>query len=208
VVVLATGSRWVADGTNPFTHAPIPGSEYALTPEAALEAEPRAGERVVVYDCEGYLWGAGLAERYAAAGARVRLVTPFGLAAPYLANTFERLHVQERFDELGVEVETDAFVTAIAPDGCTVVRFTRERLAPADRVVLVTARRSRDSLYRALVADRGEIEAVYAVGDCVAPRQLADAIFDGHRLAREIDSPDPMRPLPYLRERQLLDSSA
>ena len=27
---------------------------------------------------------------------------------------------------------------------------------------------------------------------------------DGHRLAREIDSPDPSRPLPYLRERPLV----
>jgi dimethylamine/trimethylamine dehydrogenase len=38
----------------------------------------------------------------------------------------------------------------------------------------------------------------------VAPRLIADAIFDGHRLAREIDSPDPERPLPYLRERPLM----
>ena len=48
------------------------------------------------------------------------------------------------------------------------------------------------------------IEAVYRIGDCVAPRLIADAIFDGHRLAREIDSPDPARPLPYLRERPLM----
>jgi hypothetical protein len=30
-----------------------------------------------------------------------------------------------------------------------------------------------------------------------------DAIFDGHRLAREIDSPDPAIPLPFIRERRL-----
>jgi len=29
---------------------------------------------------------------------------------------------------------------------------------------------------------------VFAIGDCVAPRLLADCVFDGHRLAREIDS--------------------
>ena len=41
------------------------------------------------------------------------------------------------------------------------------------------------------------VEAVYRVGDCVAPPQLiADAIFDGHRLAREIDGPEPAVPLP------------
>ena len=50
------------------------------------------------------------------------------------------------------------------------------------------------------------VEALYRIGDCVAPRLIADAIFDGHRLAREIDSDDPSQPLPYLRERPLMTS--
>ena len=70
--------------------------------------------------------------------------------------------------------------------------------------MLVTQRLSDDALYRALQADHDGVEAVHAIGDCVAPRLIADAIFDGHRLAREIDSPDPSRPLPYLRERPLV----
>src|SRR5262249_45455484 len=72
---------------------------------------------------------------------------------------------------------------------------------PCDRVVLVTSRRSNDALYRELRERPGDVEAVYAIGDCVAPRQVADCGFDGHRLAREIDSADPVVPLPYLRER-------
>jgi dimethylamine/trimethylamine dehydrogenase len=47
---------------------------------------------------------------------------------------------------------------------------------------------------------------VYRIGDCVAPRLIADAIWDGHRLGREIDSPDPARPLPHLRERPGLEA--
>ena len=34
----------------------------------------------------------------------------------------------------------------------------------------------------------------------VASRLLADAIFDGHRLGREVDGPHPQTALPYLRE--------
>jgi dimethylamine/trimethylamine dehydrogenase len=45
---------------------------------------------------------------------------------------------------------------------------------------------------------------VYRIGDCVSPRIPAEAIFDGHRLAREIDGEDPAVPLPYLRERLVL----
>jgi dimethylamine/trimethylamine dehydrogenase len=82
-------------------------------------------------------------------------------------------------------------------------RYGRERRLAADGVVLVTARRSDDALFRALVDDPGELEAVFAIGDCVAPRIIADCVFEGHRLAREIDSADPSRALPYLRERGL-----
>ena len=68
----------------------------------------------------------------------------------------------------------------------------------ADATVLVTQRLSDDALYLDLTADpdalaEAGIDAVHRVGDCVAPRLIADAIFDGHRLAREIDAPDPAR---------------
>ena len=89
--------------------------------------------------------------------------------------------------------------------------FGRRLELEADAVVLVTQRISDDALHRELVADRAAlqaegIEAVFAAGDCVAPRLIADAIFDGHRLGREIDSADPSLPLPYLRERPLVGS--
>ena len=71
--------------------------------------------------------------------------------------------------------------------------------------MLVTQREPCDQLYHELDADRDrlkaeEIEALYRIGDCVAPRLIADCIFDGHRLAREIDTENPAVPLPYLRE--------
>jgi dimethylamine/trimethylamine dehydrogenase len=70
--------------------------------------------------------------------------------------------------------------------------------------VLATQRLSDDALYRELVDDQGDLEGVYAIGDCVAPRVIADAIWDGHRLAREIDSADPATALPWKRERTAL----
>ena len=65
-----------------------------------------------------------------------------------------------------------------------------------------------DELYRHLKGDKGRleqegIEAVYVIGDASAPRMIVDSIFDGHRLAREIDSPNPEMPLPFIRERRL-----
>jgi dimethylamine/trimethylamine dehydrogenase len=82
--------------------------------------------------------------------------------------------------------------------------------AGCDGVVLVTQQASDDALYRELSGDPAALEAagigaVYRIGDAVAPRLLSEAVFDGHRLAREIDSPDPATPLPYRRERTDLD---
>ena len=75
----------------------------------------------------------------------------------------------------------------------------------ADAVVLVTQREPIDQIYRELWGDPERlqaegIESVYRIGDCLAPRTIAENIFDGHRLAREIDTSDPARALPYLRE--------
>jgi hypothetical protein len=58
--------------------------------------------------------------------------------------------------------------------------------------------------------DRGEPprEALYRIGDCVAPRMISEAIFDGHRLAREIDGADPARALSFARELSVPDLDA
>ena len=77
-----------------------------------------------------------------------------------------------------------------------------------DSVVLVTSRTSDDSLYRELKSRKAEwaandVQAVFRIGDCKAPMQAGQAMWEGHRLAREFDSPHPAYPLPWIRERQL-----
>ncbi|TML84284.1 MAG: FAD-binding protein [Actinobacteria bacterium] len=204
LAVVATGAHWAADGLNHLTHAPIPGAERTLTPERVLAGEEPAGESVLVYDCEGYFMGVGIAELLAARGRRVLYVTPLPVVGPFLDHTEEGIPVRQTLADLGVEWAVETELAAIGPDDCLLRSFGRERTVAADAVVLVTARISDDALYREVRADPGPLEAVYAIGDCVAPRLIADCVFDGHRLAREIDAPDPARPLPYLRERRLV----
>jgi dimethylamine/trimethylamine dehydrogenase len=212
LVVLATGARWASDGVNAATHAPIPGAdaelEHVLTPEQVMLAGKRPpGERVVVFDGEGYVVGAGIAEQLALEGFRVELVTLLEQVAAVCDETLEGPMLRQRLHDLGVRFHRGALVTQIAP-GCVHVRgeFGEPLELAADGIVLVTQRLSNEALYLELVADehalRAEgIEGLYRIGDCVAPRLLADAIFDGHRLGREIDSHDPAVPLPYRRER-------
>jgi len=77
-----------------------------------------------------------------------------------------------------------------------------------DAVILVTSRSSNDGLWRELKARKAEwasneIQDIFRTGDCKAPAQLNQALWDAHRLAREFDSPHPAYPLPWIRERQL-----
>jgi len=57
------------------------------------------------------------------------------------------------------------------------------RIEAVDTVVLATGSRSTDALYRALAR---RVLALYAAGDCVAPRGVHQAILDGTRVARAI----------------------
>ena len=212
VVVVATGARWAGDGLNHITHAAIPGANaelaHVLTPEQVmLEGKEPPGAHVIVYDCEGYFTGVGVAERLANAGRRVTLVTPSDTPAPFMAETLEAAYVRRRLHELGVVERCGHVVDAVDPGGASCHDpFGQSVRICADAIVLVTQRRSDDELYQRLVAAPDElaahgVEQVVRIGDCVTPRLLADVVFDGHRMGRELfASADPHMPLPYRRE--------
>jgi dimethylamine/trimethylamine dehydrogenase len=208
IVVLATGSRWRADGAT--GQAPMPGAGlgFVHAPEAVAEASGQIeGERVLVYDADGYFTGVAMAELLLAAGKRVTVVTPAANLAQYMFFTGEGFRVNRQLRAAGATIVTNHLVTDIVPG----VARGQNVWSPdpvqweADAFVLVTRREPLDSLYREVTADPARlaeegIESVYRIGDCVAPRLIAECVFDGHRLAREIDTDDPATPLPFARE--------
>lgn len=212
IVIVATGARWATDGVGAYRHAPIVGAdcrlEWVLTPEQVMiDGKRPPGEKVVVYDAEGYFVAAGIAELLAAEGHRVELVTPLDQVAPMCDETLEGPMLRRRLHACGIGFRRGATIDAVEADRAIGHdEFDDPFELAADAVVLVTQRRSDDALYHALRAtpealSAESIEAVYRIGDCVAPRLTADVIFDAHRLAREIDADDPSVPLPYRRER-------
>jgi len=212
LVVLATGSSWARDGLSPATHAPIAGAlefpDRVLTPEqVVVEGRRPPGSTVVVYDAEGYFVAAGIAELLALEGYEVALVTCLDQVAPVCDGTLEGPLLRQRLHSSGVVLSRGVTITGIEHDR---VAGTDEFDEPIEyltsAIVLVTQRLSDDAIYNELAAepellDRWGIVGLYRIGDCVAPRITADAIFDGHRLGREIDSAAPGTPLPYRRER-------
>ncbi|MEM9421144.1 MAG: hypothetical protein AAF986_01340 [Pseudomonadota bacterium] len=74
--------------------------------------------------------------------------------------------------------------------------YSREaRTFEADWVIMVTMGSPNDKLYTELMSRSAEwkdsgIQSVTAIGDCVAPGPIAQAVHDGHRYARDFARDD------------------
>ncbi|MBS0447637.1 MAG: FAD-dependent oxidoreductase [Proteobacteria bacterium] len=227
-VVIATGSSWNGNGVNCLTHDPIPGADASradqLTPEQVLAGKKPIGKRVVILNADTYFMAPSLAEKLAAAGHEVTLVSGVHLAN-YMHFTLEYPNMMRRLHELHVNEMADHFCSRIEPGRLEVYNIWGEgsrrsyrgpgvlprdpnktqRWLEFDSLVLVTGRHSEDALHRELKTRQGEwaangIKSVYLIGDAEAPRLIADATFSGQRLAREIEEANAQIPKPYKRE--------
>ncbi len=223
IVVIATGGYWATDGLNGATHDTISGADasqpWQLTPEQIMRnGKPVPGERVLIVDNDGYFMGVSLAEKLASEGKKVTIMTHLGHIAPYMHFTLEAPNQHRKLHKLGVEIVTYQMPTQLEQGKVTSAHvYDEEHLTEwdADAVVLVTQRRSNEALYRELKDSVGVdalheegITGFYRIGDCEAPRLVADCVFSGHRLAREIDSGNPEVPLPFKRERAVVEREA
>jgi dimethylamine/trimethylamine dehydrogenase len=210
LVVMATGSAWRGDGVQPGYPDPMPGADpglpHVLTPEQACAGQRPPGPRVVVYDTDGYYVAPGVAELLAAEGLEVTVVTTFSVLSPVSDQTLEGDMLRAHLHRAGVRVIHATTITGIDAGSVTGHDRHGEPWSMAcDGIVLVTQQVSHDTLYTELAGDpalaAAGISGLYRIGDAVAPRLISEAVFDGHRLAREIDAGDPAQPAPFLRER-------
>ena len=184
VTVLATGASW--DRTGFSIHRPdrdaIPGagSSHVLTAVEAIADPEACGQRVVIVDDVGDYTAPGIAELLAEAGRAVEIVTAFPQVGMKLMPlvTADYAWIYPRLVQNGVAIRTQTFVELIEPGSVTVADAWTAETQPvaADTVVLVMTRRSDDLLYRSL--KEGGTEVV-RIGDCVAPREVDDATYEG-----------------------------
>ena len=231
-VVIATGARWLGDGLSPMGHVAIPGVDAAqpncLTPTQVMAGKEVPGNHVFVLDAAGHFTAIALAEMMADQGKQVTYVTCMAEISEYGVFTLDVFNNKRMLQEKNIAHHRDTWVESLTASSITLFNIyrqgpdlhnpvtgqsprnqsTKKMELPCDAIILVTSRASNDALYRELKARRGEwagqdIQDVFRIGDCHAPRQALNAIFDGHRLAREFDSPHPQYPLPWIRERQV-----
>ena len=203
-----------------------------FTPERIFAGELPTGQTVIL-DSDGYFMAISLAEKLADAGCLVSIVTQFDRIAPYTDLTLEAPYLRRMMREKNISGITGHWVSKVTRSGSLAISIydvyrdgARRSTVPSaggvlprrqsneavtlscDSLVLCTGRRSQNGLYRELSAMRKDwpqagIKGVYRAGDCLAPRYIADAVFDGHRIGREICSEYPQEPLPALRAQSL-----
>jgi dimethylamine/trimethylamine dehydrogenase len=148
----------------------------------------RPGGRVLILDEEGIHTAAGIAELLAGAGAEVEIVSRNLQPVQNLLWTFEFVTVVAKLKSLGVKLTQGTYIQEIGEGRVTVfdifTNVPEER--EVDAVILATMRRPQSALAGEL---DGRVGQLFVVGDALAPRGLADAIFDGHRFARMVGEP-------------------
>jgi dimethylamine/trimethylamine dehydrogenase len=191
-VLLTTGSEWLRNGTGRHFTAPIGIAEGAdvLTPDDLMAGLRPKGRDVLIFDDDHYYMGGVLAELLRKEDYAVTLVTPSPIASSFTKASLEQKIIQKRLIDLGVKIEANKGVFAIAADHVTLdcVFTGNASQFAASSVVLVTARRPVDDLFHAL--DAAGIAAVRA-GDCYAPGTIAAAVHAGRKYAEGFGLPEP-----------------
>jgi dimethylamine/trimethylamine dehydrogenase len=205
-VVCATGSQWRLDGVGRQHLAPLDLPKTAVfTPDDIMSGQHIDGS-VVIYDDDGGYLATALAEKLLGDGARVTIVTPHATFARWTQLTLEQDRLTRRVLESGITLEVAKSLVKYDAEAvhCECTYTGQASQFEASSLVMVTSRVANDTLYQALqnqsqrLSDSG-IRQSYCIGDCEAPGLIANAVFSGHRMAREFGHPE-QQDLLYRRE--------
>jgi 2,4-dienoyl-CoA reductase-like NADH-dependent reductase (Old Yellow Enzyme family) len=192
VVVIATGASYDHTGYSinlPF-RAGIPGAseERVLDPIQVLSNPEAVGSRVVICDDTGGIVPLGLAQFLVDRGHDVEIVTSKLHAGTEIIGTWELPWVLPAVLHAGVRITSQAYLDRIDEATVTVASIWAEyepRTIDADTVVLTQLRRSDNALFADLRTQPRAYE-LHAIGDCQAPREVDDAIYEATALGREL----------------------
>ena len=184
-VVVATGSVPIAK--------PFPGDygpPAVLNGWDVIQGTHPVGDKVLFVDEDGGHHGMATAELLAEQGKKVDMVTSDLFIGIELAPRGELYLGRQRLLQQGVTFRTDLDILEInTKDGRLQVKardiYTDESIyfEEYDTVVLDLGNTVDDDLYHQL---KGRVKEVYRTGDCVAPRGIDMAIFEGRQVGEQL----------------------
>ncbi len=184
VVIVATGSV-------PKEH-PVGGADgpSVFNVWQVLDEQPELGEKVCLIDYDGHHRATATAELLAIRGKTVHIITSSLFIGAELGPTQDLYLTRQRLLQKGVTFTPDIAVMEVGGDtgaktvkGFNVYSNVWQEWGPYDSIVLAMGQRADDALYKEL---KGKVKELYRIGDSVAPRKVDMAIWEGHRIGREI----------------------
>jgi 2,4-dienoyl-CoA reductase (NADPH2) len=174
VVVVATGSSPMIPKIPGMQHGPV------VTAHSVLSGKVKVGARVVVWG--GSQIGVETAELLASQGKKVTIVEESTKVGRDIT-IFDVWAVRMRLHKLGVKMLTTSVLREMVPGAVIVFGQDGEQTIPVDTVVVAKKLKANKELRESL---EGEVNEIYSVGDCVAPRKAINAIHDGFRVGVQI----------------------
>lgn len=172
----------IATGSSPIIPE-IPGIEKEKVAVAndVLLGKRETGHSVVVLG--GGVIGCEIALYLAQKGKKVTIVeiSDSVVSDMYVAN---RMHLLKLLNNAEVKILTDITLREITNEGIVISdKGGRRSILSADSVVLAVGMKPKGELMADL---KDKVSQVYTVGDCVEPRKVINAIWEGFRIARLI----------------------
>ena len=181
----------VATGSTPKAH-PVGGADGPgiCNVWQVLNGEAQTGQNVCLIDYDGHHRATATAEFLANQGKTVHIITSSLFIGAELGPTQDLYLTRQRLLQKGATFTPDIAVMEVAGEagakvvkGFNVYSNVWGEWGPYDTVVLAMGQQVEDRLYFDL---KGQVRELYRIGDCVAPRKVDMAIWEGHKLGREI----------------------
>jgi 2,4-dienoyl-CoA reductase (NADPH2) len=143
------------------------------------------GRAVYIDDGTGFWWNYGVAEALVEAGWTLLFVTPNANVAHLIPH--ESIGpMLARLGSGNTEYRVLTILDEVTPGGARLVNLTsgEETLVHCDLVVVQTGRSPVAGPTAALKA--GGVAEVHEIGDCLTPRRMSFAVFEGQRVGRAV----------------------
>ncbi|NQT48879.1 MAG: FAD-dependent oxidoreductase, partial [Chloroflexi bacterium] len=175
VVILAAGASPL------IPEAPgMKGANVSTAPDVLL-GKKEIGQRVLV--AGGGVVGCETAVYLAKQGKKVTVVEMMEDLLPETMNPISKMALMAMVAESGVEALTGTTLVEATADGASVETGGSRREFKADSVVLALGFKANQSLQNGL---EGKVPELYAIGDCVEPGKILNAIWQGFHASRLI----------------------
>jgi NADPH-dependent 2,4-dienoyl-CoA reductase/sulfur reductase-like enzyme len=181
----------VATGSKPKAH-PVGGADGpgVCNVWQVLDQEVEVGQNVCLIDYDGHHRATATAEYLADQGKTVHIICSSLFIGAELGPTQDLYLTRQRLLQKGVTFTPDIAVMEVSGEignktikGFNVYNNVWDEWSGYDTLVLAMGQAADEDLYFAL---KGKVKELHRIGDCVAPRKVDMAIWEGHELGRTL----------------------